>query len=140
MAFKRKQILPLVSVFPGALWLLYLVGRNHPQTHFNGDAGLKAYILENWFEGGRISMRATWPGTPDWASRIWEDFHTPIYSLFVLEDQFIFSPLFMCFTSPFFGLFNYCGLFILPVFSAIGIWAENTGSISTPIVRVMRTN
>ncbi|MGB5596915.1 MAG: dolichol-phosphate mannosyltransferase [Crocosphaera sp.] len=108
----------------GVLFSLYLLWQIPDGVYFSGDGGLKALLAQQLSEGiFRIDL--IYPDA-DWVRQLWKD------GLYAYEEPFVyylndsyyitFPYPFSLITAPFYTLFGYRGLYIIPLVSTWLIW------------------
>jgi hypothetical protein len=115
----------LTAVFGlGILYLLFLQILIRKDVFFSGDAGLKylqirQFVSGNWDYDLQIDA-------PNWAQNLWKQGFYPFGPPFVyhIGEKWIshFSPLFAALTAPFYWLFGYRGLYVIPLLSTLILW------------------
>ena len=121
--FKRNRLLLIVG-FAGLLFSLFLQGEVIDGVYFSGDAGLKA-LLTKQFCAGQFHLDLRVPADP-WVQDLWDSGFYPFGPTFVYETEgryyTVFPAVFSVISAPFFGLFGYRGLYIIPLVSIWVLW------------------
>lgn len=116
--------LPLVIILAGVLFSFYLQWQIPDGVFFSGDAGLKALLAQQLSTGNfRFDLV---PPLETWVRNLWDN------SLYAYQEPFVykianhyyitFPFTFPLVTAPFYALFGYRGLYIIPVVSTWAIW------------------
>lgn len=119
---RLRHLAPVFPIAAGAAFLAGLAFLLHAPVHIAGDGALKQYQLESWIENGRITSEIAWRSPEPWTRSLWREFHYPFEAPFVYEGRVVFPPFFLLLSLPFFHLFGYAGLFVLPALSLAGLW------------------
>jgi hypothetical protein len=117
-----KFLAPGLPILAGLVILVLLAAALNPPVQIAGDGALKQYVLHSWLETGRISSEIDWAAPEPWLHEIWSEFHFPFEAPFVYDGKVVFPPFFLLLSLPFFMLFGFPGLFILPALSLVGLW------------------
>ena len=124
---KLKNIsLPLIIILMGILFSVYLQGQVPEGVYFSGDAGLKALLAQQLARGDfRFDLI---PPPEAWISNLWQDGLYPYeepYVYNVAGKYYITFPYtFPLVTAPFYALFGYRGLYLIPLLSLWIIWLD----------------
>ncbi|MEA5535274.1 LA_3751/LA_3752 family putative glycosyltransferase [Crocosphaera sp. XPORK-15E] len=113
-----------VIIGAGVLFSLYLVWLIPDDVYFSGDGGLKALLAQQLSSGiWRIDLV---PPDIDWVRQLWNQGLYPYEEPFVyhIEDKYYitFPFPFSLVTAPFYALFGYRGLYIIPLVATWFIW------------------
>jgi hypothetical protein len=125
MLMKLKNIsFPLLIILVGVLFSLYLQGQIADGVYFSGDAGLKALLAQQLSRGEfRFDLI---PPTQTWVNNLWQDGLYPYEEPFVynVENKYYitFPYTFPLVTAPFYVLFGYRGLYVIPLLATWIIW------------------
>jgi 4-amino-4-deoxy-L-arabinose transferase-like glycosyltransferase len=117
---------PLMIILAGILFSLYLQFQIKDETFFSGDGSLK-FLLAKQFSSGDFRFDINLPGAA-WVYDLWKDGLYPLGN----KEPFIYyrfnryySPFpftFSLITAPFYALFGFKGLNIIPLISLWAIW------------------
>ena len=124
---KLKNIsFPLIIILVGILFSVYLQGQVPEGIYFSGDAGLKALLSQQLAKGDfRFDLI---PPAETWIHNLWQDGLYPYeepYVYNVAGKYFITFPYtFSLITAPFYALFGYRGLYLIPLLSLWIIWFD----------------
>ncbi|MDJ0690713.1 MAG: dolichol-phosphate mannosyltransferase [Xenococcaceae cyanobacterium MO_188.B32] len=122
---KLKNIsLPPIIILVGILFSVYLQGQVPEGVYFSGDAGLKALLSQQLARGDfRFDLI---PPAETWIRNLWQDGFYPYeepYVYNVAGKYYITFPyIFSLVTAPFYALFGYRGLYLIPLLSLWIIW------------------
>ena len=120
---KLKSI-SLVIILGGILFSLYLQGQVADGVYFSGDGGLKA-LLAKQLATGELRFDLAIPEAT-WIQELWNAGLYPYdepYVYQVAEKYYITFPYtFPLVTAPFYALFGYRGLYIIPLVSCWVVW------------------
>jgi hypothetical protein len=124
MKFFSRPFFPLVILFAGICFSFYLQFLLPQDTYFNGDAGLKSLLAQQFASGNlNIDLQQT---DLDWVHRLWREGFYPYEEPFVYyldkEYYITFPYTFPLVTAPFYALFGYRGLYLIPLVCVWGIW------------------
>ncbi|VEP15855.1 conserved membrane hypothetical protein [Hyella patelloides LEGE 07179] len=120
---KLKSI-SLVIIFGGILFSLLLQGQVADGVYFSGDGGLKALLAKQLASGDFRFYLAT----PDvaWVRELWDTGLYPYDKPYVYQvagKYYITFPYtFPLVAAPFYALFGYRGLYVIPLVSCWVIW------------------
>jgi hypothetical protein len=119
-----KYPFSLLTILIGILFSLYLQWQIPDRVYFSGDAGLKA-LLAQQLSAGIFHFDLILP-VPEWVRQVWDN------GLYAYEPPFVYqlnSKYFITFpftfplvTAPFQTLFDYRGLYFVPLVSTWLIW------------------
>lgn len=118
--------LPVLVIFAGILFSLYLLWHIPDEIFFSGDGGLK-FLLTKQFSAGNFRVdidRAVEP----WIRNLWLEGLYPFGDRepwIYYRDNLYYSPFpftFSLVSAPFYALFGFRGLYIIPVVSLWSIW------------------
>lgn len=120
----RKYKLPLVIILVGILFTLYLQLQIPDEIFFSGDAGPKV-LLTKQFASGKFQVDLDLPAE-SWVLNLWASglypFDPPfaynINNRYYIQYHFIFPLI----SAPFYALFGWRGLYIIPLTSIWIIW------------------
>lgn len=124
---KLKNILfPLIIILMGILFSVYLQGQISEGVYFSGDAGLKALLSQQLAtEDLRFDLI---PPSETWVRELWQNGLYPYEEPFVyhVADKYYitFPYTFPLVTAPFYRLFGYRGLYLVPLFSLWIVWSD----------------
>ena len=122
---KLKNIsLPLIIILVGIFFSVYLQGQVPDGVYFSGDAGLKALLSQQLARGDlRFDLI---PPAEAWIRNLWQNGLYPYeepYVYNVAGQYYITFPYtFSLVTAPFYALFGYRGLYLIPLMSLWSIW------------------
>ncbi|HEY9596043.1 MAG TPA: dolichol-phosphate mannosyltransferase [Cyanophyceae cyanobacterium] len=120
---------PLIILIAGILFSLYLVSKIPNDVFFSGDGGLKALLAEQ-FSSGKFRFDLNLP-VENWVKTLWEQGFYPFKPPFVYDISnryYITFPFtFPLITAPFYSLFGFRGLYIIPLVSTWLIWLSFYG-------------
>lgn len=120
---KLKSI-SLVIIGGGILFSLYLQGQVADGVYFSGDGGLKA-LLAKQLANGELRFDLLVPEAP-WIQELWNGGLYPYEEPYVYQvagKYYITFPYtFPLVTAPFYALFGYRGLYIIPLVSCWITW------------------
>lgn len=124
-AFKIKpSALPIAVILAGILFTLYLQFQIPEGVFYSGDAGLKA-LLAKQLSGGQFRFDLA-PPSISWVQNLWKNDFYPFKQPFVyfLNNRYYitFPYTFPLVTAPFYSLFGYAGLYIIPLVSTWALW------------------
>jgi hypothetical protein len=118
--------IPLITIFAGILFSLYLQFQIKDETFFSGDGALK-FLLAKQFSSGNFRFDIELPGAA-WVYELWKNGLYPLGN----KEPFIYyrfnryySPFpftFSIITAPFYAVFGFKGLNIIPLISLWAIW------------------
>jgi hypothetical protein len=118
------SVLPLLIILLGILFTLFLQIFIQDGVVYSGDGGLKA-LLAQQFATGAFHFDLNLPAI-DWVKELWENGlypFTPPYVYQRSDQYFITFPFtFPLLTTPFYALFGYRGIYIVPIVSTWIIW------------------
>jgi hypothetical protein len=120
----KGNLLPWAIIFAGVAYSLYLISLVPEGAFFSGDGGLKALLAEQLSRG---EFRADLVQPQEaWVRQLWQEGLYPYEPPFVyhLNDKYFISfPFpFPAISAPFYALFGYWGLYIIPLISTWAIW------------------
>jgi hypothetical protein len=115
---------PSIIIIAGICFSLYLQFLLPQNTYFNGDAGLKSLLAQQFASGNfNVDLQQT---SLDWVHRLWREGFYPYEEPFVyyLDRKYYitFPYTFPLVTAPFYALFGYRGLYAIPLVSTWCIW------------------
>ncbi|MGK7950577.1 MAG: dolichol-phosphate mannosyltransferase [Xenococcaceae cyanobacterium] len=121
---KIKPLFPLLLIVLGILFTLLLVSQIPEGAYFSGDAGLKALLSKQLAGGtGRFDLI---PPSQQWVQDLWQEglySYTPPYAYYLDGRYFIAFPYtFPLVTAPFYKLFGFYGLYVVPLVSTWILW------------------
>src|SRR6476646_7760015 len=137
---------PLIVIFVGILFSLYLQSLIPNDVFYSGDGGLKA-LLAKQFSAGNFYFDLRLP-TNTWIQSLWDAGLYPFRPPFVYNVEnryFITFPFtFPLITAPFQAIAGFRGLYIIPLVSTWALWFSfyaacqrlKLGRISTAIALV----
>ncbi|NEO45696.1 MAG: hypothetical protein F6K55_16810 [Moorea sp. SIO4A3] len=116
--------LPLIVILAGILFSLYLQWQIPDEVFFSGDAGLKALQAKQFASGDfRFDLHLS---AQAWVQQLWNEGLYPFEPPFAYKiSQQYFSQYpftFPLVTAPFYALFGFRGLYILPLASLWALW------------------
>ena len=116
--------LPWVIILAGIFFSLYLVSLIPNDVYFSGDGALKALVAQQWGTGQfRFDLVQS---TEPWVRQLWQDGLYPYEEPFVYQvaDKYhiTFPFTFSLVTAPFYALWGYRGLYVIPLVSTWVIW------------------
>lgn len=141
--FQHLHKLPLIVILAGILFLLYLQLLIPAEVFYSGDAGLKA-LLSKQFCAGEFHLDLRVPADP-WVYDLWERGLYPFGPPFVYDisnrHYLAFPFVFPMLSAPFYALFGFRGLYVIPLVSTWLLWFAfllvcrwmGLGSISTSL-------
>ncbi|AFZ36352.1 hypothetical protein Sta7437_2831 [Stanieria cyanosphaera PCC 7437] len=114
----------LVIIVVGIVFSLFLQGQVADGVYFSGDGGLKALLAQQLAEGKfRFDLI---PPQEAWIQNLWRDGLYPYEEPFVYDVDnkyyITFPYTFPLVTAPFYALFAYRGLYLIPLISTWIIW------------------
>ncbi|GAB4229195.1 MAG: hypothetical protein Kow0049_10650 [Stanieria sp.] len=114
----------LVIIVVGIVFSLFLQGQVADGVYFSGDGGLKALLAQQLAEGKfRFDLI---PPQDAWIQNLWRDGLYPYEEPFVYDVDnkyyITFPYTFPLVTAPFYALFGYRGLYLIPLISTWIIW------------------
>jgi 4-amino-4-deoxy-L-arabinose transferase-like glycosyltransferase len=120
----REHKFPLVIILLGILFSLYLQLQIPAEVFFSGDAGLKL-LLTKQFALGNFYVDLALP-VESWIRNLWSSglfpFEPPfVYNIdnrYYIQYPFLFSLI----TAPFYKLFGWRGLYVIPLVSVWIVW------------------
>jgi hypothetical protein len=119
-----KYPLSLSIILVGILFSLYLQWQILDGVYFSGDAGLKALLAQQLSSG--VFRFDLLPPAQEWVRQLWDNGLYPYDHPFVYQvnsKYFITFPFtFPLVTAPFYALFGYKGLYLIPLISSWVIW------------------
>lgn len=114
----------LVIIVVGILFSLFLQGQVADGVYFSGDGGLKA-LLAQQLAGGELRFDLI-PPQEAWIQNLWHDGLYPYEEPFIYDVNnkyyITFPYTFPLVTAPFYALFGYRGLYLIPLVSTWIIW------------------
>ena len=120
---KVKPLLPLLPLILGVIFTLILVIQIPEGAYFSGDAGLKALLSKQLAREIRFDLI---PPSQSWVQDLWQQglyAYTPPYAYYLGGRYYIAFPYtFPLVTAPFYRLFGYYGLYIVPLASTWITW------------------
>ncbi|WP_254174864.1 LA_3751/LA_3752 family putative glycosyltransferase [Planktothrix pseudagardhii] len=120
----KTNLIPLSIILLGILWTLFLVFQNPENIFFSGDGGLKALLARQWATG-TLRFDLTLPTLP-WVEELWKKglypFEAPFIYLISNQYYITFPFTFPLISAPFYSLFGYYGLYVIPLVSTWCIW------------------
>ncbi len=121
---------PLIIIGFGILFSLYLQWQIPDGVFFSGDAGLKA-LLARQLSGGQMRFDLV-PPSETWVRDLWQHglypFQEPYVYQFDSKYYITFPFTFPLITAPFYALFGYRGLYLIPIISTWAIWLTFYGT------------
>lgn len=127
---KIKPLLPLLLIVLGIIFTLFLIGQIPEGAYFSGDAGLKA-LLSKQLAGGSGHFDLI-PPPQQWVRDLWQQGlypYLPPYAYYLNNRYFIAFPYtFPLVTAPFYKLFGYYGLYVIPLLGTWVLWVLFYGS------------
>ncbi len=119
-----KEQLSWLIILAGIIYSLYLFSQVPYGTFFNGDSGLKA-LLAKQLSSGKLRFDLI-PSEQKWVQKLCSQGLYPYEKPFVfyLNNRYYISfPFtFSLITAPFYKLFGYRGLYLIPVVSTWTVW------------------
>ena len=118
------RVAGVLSCLVAALLVGWIVFQIPGEVFNSGDGAMKA-LQARQFAGGRLSVPLELPAAP-WVRELWERGFYPYEPPFVYPtprgplSQFPF--LFPLLTAPFYALFGFRGLFLLPAICLFAVW------------------
>jgi hypothetical protein len=121
---KIRRLLPLLVIVAGIFYSLFLLRQIPEGVYFSGDAGLKALLSEQLAQGtGRLDLI---PPALAWVKDLWNAGlypYQPPYAYHLGDRYFITFPYtFPWVTAPFFRLWGYYGLYVIPLLGTWVVW------------------
>jgi len=121
---KLSKIVPLAIILSGVILSLCLLSLIPDEIHFSGDAGLKT-LLTKQFSAGNLNFDLDL-SVPPWTHNLWDKGMYPFAQPFIYKISsryYITFPFtFPLVTAPFYALFGFRGLYIIPLLSTWIIW------------------
>lgn len=120
----RKDEISLLILLLGVLFSLYLQLQIPDEVFFSGDAGPK-FLLTKQFASGNFKIDLDLSAT-SWVKNLWSSGLYPFEAPFVYKinqqyyTQYYF--IFPLFSAPFYAIFGWRGLYIIPLVSTWIIW------------------
>ena len=122
----RKYNLPLLLILGGILFSLYLQLQIPTEVFFSGDAGPKL-LLTKQFASGNFHVDLDLPVEP-WVRNLWASGLYPFdppFAYSIDNRYYIQYPFpFPLISAPFYRLFGWRGLYIIPLISTWIIWGR----------------
>jgi hypothetical protein len=120
----KLEPIPLGIIVIGVLFSLYLQFQIPEGTYFSGDAALKSLLAQQLSTGEwRFDL---WQPTEAWVRNLWQDGLYPYAPPFVYNvtgRYYITFPFtFPLVTAPFYALFGFRGLYLVPLVATWAIW------------------
>lgn len=119
-----KEQLSWLIILAGIMYSLYLFSQLSYGIFFNGDSGLKA-LLAKQLSSGKLRFYLI-PSEQKWVQKLWNQGLYPYEKPFVFQlsnRYYISFPFtFSLITAPFYKLFGYRGLYLIPLVSTWTIW------------------
>ena len=119
----KIKLLPLLPLILGIIFTLILVIQIPEGAYFSGDAGLKALLSKQLAREIRFDLI---PPSQPWVRELWQQglyAYTPPYAYYLGDRYYIAFPYtFPLITAPFYRLFGYYGLYIVPLVSTWIVW------------------
>ena len=120
----KKYLLPSLIILAGVVFTLYLQGQIPEGVYFSGDAGLKALLAQQLSDGHwRFDLI---PPPQAWVRDLWNQGLYPYeepYVYAINEQYYITFPFtFPLATAPFYALFGYKGLYLIPLIATWLTW------------------
>jgi hypothetical protein len=121
--FLRYKWVALVYVL-GVIYLCVLLSFSKEQFFYSEDGGLKFLMLSEYLNGD-------WNSTLDiqhnaWEETLWQEGMYPFRAPFVYQTEYgrvcAFPPFFSMLSTPFYAMFGYRGLYIIPCLSVLFLW------------------
>jgi hypothetical protein len=120
----RLKAISLVIILGGILFSLYLQTQIADGVYFSGDGGLKA-LLAKQLASGKFTFDLASPQV-DWIDRLWNadlyPYNEPYVYLVAGKHYITFPYTFPLVTAPFYALFGYRGLYLIPLVSCWFVW------------------
>ena len=124
MMKNKGNLLPWLIILAGIAYSFYLISLIPEGVFFSGDGGLKAMLAQQ-LSRGEWQVDLLQP-QEDWVRQLWQEglypyeppFVFPLNGQYFLSFPFPFSTI----TAPFYALFGFWGLHIIPLVSCWGIW------------------
>jgi hypothetical protein len=121
---QKSDWLPLAVILVGILYSFYLLQRTPEGLFLSGDGGVK-YLLAQQLASGKFQFDLDLP-VQSWAAEIWQAGFYPFKPPFayeILDKYYITFPFtFPMATAPFYRLFGFRGLYLLPLVSTWLLW------------------
>ena len=122
----KPDKLPLFLILAGVLFSLYLVLQVPDEIFYSGDGGLK-FLVAKQFSLGNFHIDIV-RNVESWVSNLWREGLYPFGNkepwIYYRENRY-YSPFpftFPVVTAPFYALFGFRGLYIIPLVSLWAIW------------------
>ena len=120
----KGYLLPWLIILAGVAYSFYLISLIPEGVFFSGDGGLKAMLAQQ-LSRGEWQVDLLQP-QEDWVRQLWQaglypyepPFVFPLNGQYFLSFPFPFSTI----TAPFYALFGFWGLHIIPLVSCWAIW------------------
>ncbi|NER37178.1 MAG: hypothetical protein F6J93_24965 [Oscillatoria sp. SIO1A7] len=116
--------LPLALIVAGVLFSLCLFFQITGEVYFSGDGGIKA-LLAKQFASGNLSFDLQLPAAP-WVQELWNNGLYPFEPPFSYKQgdayYITYSFTFPLVTAPFYALFGWRGLYIIPLAATWILW------------------
>jgi hypothetical protein len=124
MKIFSRQSYPLIIIVAGICFSLYLQFLLPQDTYFNGDAGLKSLLAQQFASGNlNVDLQQT---SLDWVHRLWREGFYPYkepFAYYLDRKYYITFPYtFPLVTAPFYALFGYRGLYVIPLVCTWAVW------------------
>ncbi|HEY3401905.1 MAG TPA: hypothetical protein VGK59_00880 [Ohtaekwangia sp.] len=120
MSSKRN----LVIYALGVVYVIMLVSFAKEEIFYSEDGGVKFMMIKEYVTGDWDSKLELEP--PAWAAKLWRDGLYPFRKPFVYDTPegriSGFPPFFSMITAPFYKMFGFHGLYILPALSVFILW------------------
>jgi hypothetical protein len=121
---EKYDFLPLIIILAGVLFSFYLQSHTPDGLFFSGDGGIK-FLLAQQLSFGELRFDLNLKAEA-WITQLWQQGFYPFKSPFVyeiLDKHYITFPFtFPLVSAPFYKLFGFKGLYILPLVSTWLIW------------------
>jgi hypothetical protein len=126
MENSRYSRLPNIIIFAGILYSIFLLWNTQDEVFFSGDAGIKALLVKQHSRGEfSVDLRLS---AETWVDQLWKEGFYPFKPPYVYERAnryFVTFPfLFPLISAPFYKLFGFKGLYIIPTLSLWILWLK----------------
>ncbi len=113
-----------IILFLGICYVTFLLSFNDKQVPFSEDSGIKALMVKQYQDGNFQSTLVL--NAPKWVNDLWDQGLYPFRKPFVYDlpdgKTVVFPPLFQILSTPFYMLFGFKGLYIIPALSIFLLW------------------
>ncbi len=113
-----------IILFMGICYVGLLLSFVDQEIAFSEDSGIKTLMVKQ-YQKGQFQSTLTL-GAPHWVEQLWTQGLYPFRKPFVYDlptgKTVVFPPLFQIISTPFFSLFGFKGLYIIPALSTILLW------------------